>query len=219
MRQSENINELLAELVELQSEMPTMPKSSQAYGYKYADLDTIVTAIKPLMHKHGLGYMQGIGGVKDGETTITTRIFNKSGQYVEDTAALPVINSMKNNAAQTLGMSITYMRRYALCAMLGITSDEDTDANLNAPAPRQAPKPQEQKPQLKGGDATDAEKKRINELLSAKYDSGTAVFTREEKLLYSDYRKDRYTAAELIAFIENALRNRRSDAPELAEVF
>lgn len=131
MKQSENINELLAALVEVQSEIPTMPKDKQAYGYKYSDLDSITSTIKPLLHKHGLAYMQSVG-IGESGLTLTTRVFNKAGQWIEDTALLPVIANTKNNAAQTLGMSITYMRRYALCAMLGITADEDVDAALPA---------------------------------------------------------------------------------------
>ncbi len=161
--------------------------------------------------------MQSVGGLRADEMTLTTRLFNGKGQYIEDTAALPVITSQKNNAAQTMGMSITYMRRYALCAMLGITSDEDTDAN--APTVAEA-KPQvrnKHKPSMKGGESTAAEAARIKELCAARYANGKGVFTREEIMLYSSYRQDRYTAAELIAFIENALRNRRADAPELGK--
>ena len=232
MIQSENINELLAALAEVQNELPTMPKSSQAYGYKYTDLDTITQTIKPILHNHGIGYIQSVGGLSMDGMTLTTRIFNKAGQYIEDTAALPKIASQKNNAAQTLGMSITYMRRYALCAMLGITSDEDMDANTNGNAgnANTASKPQGAKPtppknsaqakkpaqeaELKGGASTEAEKARIKELCEAKYANGKAVFSKEEMRLYCGYRKTK-TAAELIAFIENALRNRRGDAPEL----
>lgn len=229
MIQSENIAELLAELAEVQSELPTMPKGSQAYGYKYTDLDTITQTVKPILHKHGIGYIQSVGGLAADGMTLTTRIFNKQGQYIEDTAALPAITSTKNNAAQTLGMSITYMRRYALCAMLGITSDEDVDANAGGAAdarerngrqertpPKNGATAQKQDAELKGGASTEPEKARIRELCEARYADGRPVFTREEKVLYSSYRKDRYTAAELIAFIENALRNRRPDAPELS---
>lgn len=226
MIQSENINELLAALAEVQSELPTMPKAAQAYGYKYTDLDTITQTIKPILHRHGIGYIQSVGGVRQGEMVLTTRLFSKSGQYIEDTAALPAITSTKNNAAQTLGMSITYMRRYALCAMLGITGDEDTDANTGGAdakpsgtaqkpaAQKNSAQPKNQKPQMKGGESTPEEKARIMELCGAKYADGKRVFSREEVSLYSSYRAEK-TAAELIAFIENALRNRRSDAPEL----
>ena len=226
MIQSENINELLAALADVQSELPTMPKSKQAYGYKYTDLDTITQTIKPILSKHGIGYMQSVGGLAENELTLTTRIFNRKGEYIEDTAALPAITGTKNNAAQTLGMSIKYMRRYAICAMLGITSDEDVDANTDAQPqgsqqkptpPKQAARPkQPAKAQFtpKGGESTPEEKARIKELCGSKYGNGAPVFTLDEIKLYSSYRKDK-TASELIAFIENALRNRRADAPEL----
>lgn len=219
MIQSENITELLASLVELQSELPTMPKNKMAYNYKYTDLDTIVQTVKPLLKKYNLAYMQSVGGLTADAITLTTRLFNNKGEYIEDTVALPVIASQKNNSAQTLGMAITYMRRYTLCAMLGITSDEDVDACNSEPKQeqKQEPKKQEAKKEkvLKGGDGTEEQKARIKELCCAKYADGTPVFKQEEIRLYSSYRETKYTAQELIEFIENALRNRRADAPEL----
>jgi hypothetical protein len=223
MIQSENINELLASLVELQSELPTMPKNKTAYNYKYTDLDTIVQTVKPLLKKYNLAYMQSVGGLTADAITLTTRLFNNKGEYIEDTVVLPIIASQKNNSAQTLGMAITYMRRYTLCAMLGITSDEDVDACNSEPKqeqkqePKQFAKKQEAKKEkvLKGGDGTEEQKARIKELCCAKYADGTPVFKQEEIRLYSSYRETKYTAQELIDFIENALRNRRADAPEL----
>ena len=215
MIQSENITELLASLVELQSELPTMPKNKTAYNYKYTDLDTIVQTVKPLLKKYNLAYMQSVGGLTADAITLTTRLFNNKGEYIEDTVVLPTIASQKNNSAQTLGMAITYMRRYTLCAMLGITSDEDVDACNSEP--KQFAKKQEAKKEkvLKGGDGTEEQKARIKELCCAKYADGTPVFKQEEIRLYSSYRETKYTAQELIEFIENALRNRRADAPEL----
>ena len=173
MKQSENIGDLLAALVEIQNEIPTMPKDSQAYGYKYADLDTITKVIKPVLFKHGVGYLQSVGQGVSG-LTLTTRFFHKSGQWIEGEALLPVITNTKSNAAQSMGMSITYMRRYALSAMLGITSDEDTDANFSAPQKPLSPeafgmkKASERKSKF-----TDAEKAEM-----AKWNDGT--FTAEE---------------------------------------
>lgn len=219
MLQSENISELLAALAEVQSELPTMPKSSQAYGYKYTDLDTITQTIKPILSKHGIGYIQSVGGLTENALTLTTRIFSKKGEYIEDTAALPTITSTKNNAAQTLGMSITYMRRYALCAMLGITSDEDVDANINGIEQTQKSKPTLQKQEVrpsqpakfafepKGGETTPAEKKELGGLLSTKYPDGGAVFSKAEAKKYSDMRKD-CTAREVIETIKRDLNAR-----------
>ena len=218
MLQSDSITELLSALAEVQSELPTMPKSSQAYGYKYTDLDTITQTIKPILSKHGIGYIQSVGGLTENALTLTTRIFNKKGEYIEDTAALPTITSTKNNAAQTLGMSITYMRRYALCAMLGITSDEDVDANINGIVQTQSkPTPSKQETSSKqpakfdfdpkGGETTPAEKKEIGGLLASKYTNGAPVFSKDEAKKYSAMRKD-YTAREVIDAIKKELKTR-----------
>ena len=218
MLQSDSITELLSALAEVQSELPTMPKSSQAYGYKYTDLDTITQTIKPILSKHGIGYIQSVGGLTENALTLTTRIFNKKGEYIEDTAALPTITSTKNNAAQTLGMSITYMRRYALCAMLGITSDEDVDANINGIVQTQSkPTPSKQETsskqpakfdfEPKGGETTPAEKKEIGGLLASKYTNGAPVFSKDEAKKYSAMRKD-YTAREVIDAIKKELKTR-----------
>lgn len=206
MKQSENITELLSALAEIQNELPTMPKSSQAYGYKYTDLDTITQTIKSILHKHNVGYLQSVGN-ENGATSLTTRIFNSKGEWIEDTAILPIISNTKNNAAQTLGMSITYMRRYMLSAMLGITSDEDVDANAF-----QNQQQNKAKPQLKGGDSTPEESKQIHEILKAKYPNGTNIFSADEIKLYSEYRKEKFTAKELIDFLKNALSNRYKTA-------
>lgn len=232
MIQSEEISELLAALVEVQSELQTIQKGETAQGtkfsYKYASLDAIAQEIKPILHNHGVAYMQSVGGLNSNALTLTTRIFNSKGQYIEDTAALPPVNG-GSNAAQALGMSITYMRRYALSAMLGITSDEDTDGNgykttqtqenqqsQKTPAPPKKTTQQQQSAKFtpKGGESTPEEKARIKELCEAKYADGKRIFSNVEIRTYSGYRQTK-TARELITFIENALRNRRGDAPEL----
>ncbi len=109
--------------------------------------------------------------------------------------------------------------------MLGVAADiyagfwdgskykDEPQGNAQTPTP---PEKSAQEAELKGGPSTEAEKARIRELCEAKYANGAAVFSKEEKRLYCTYRKEK-TAAELITFIETALRNRRKDAPELSE--
>ena len=210
MRDSENIKELLAALADAQAELPTMPKSSQAYGYKYTDLDTIVQTIRPILHKHGLAFTQSVGGIDeylvDGEEhfSLTTRLFHKSGQYIEEAVKIPEITGAKNNAAQLLGMGITYMRRYALCAMLGITSDEDVDANVpqgNAPKPQgnaQTPAAPKKAQAKKGGEKTaysftETEAAEMREM----FDSGLFPPEEQERIRES-LRKRESTASEVL---------------------
>jgi hypothetical protein len=56
---------------------------------------------------------------------LITTLAHLSGQWIR--SYLPIINE-KNNI-QGLGSAITYNRRYALSAIVGIISDEDDDGN------------------------------------------------------------------------------------------
>lgn len=100
----------------------------------------------------------------------------------------------------------------------GTKYKNEPQENAQTPQPpKQAAKPK-QPAKLpftpKGGESTPEEKARIKELCEAKYADGKRIFSNEEIKTYSGYRQTK-TARELIAFIENALRNRRGDAPEL----
>lgn len=209
MEQSETIKALLESLVNVQAELSTLPKDKQGYGYKYTELDTVISSIKPLFAKYKLGFMQSLT-VFVNKPAITTRIFNNAGEWIEDTTLLPEISVGKTNAAQNLGAAITYMKRYALCAMLGISSDEDVDA-----ATIQPQKPETKviptKPVLAGGDDTPEEKARIKELLNTTDKDGKKVFEAERQKIL-EWRKNR-TAAQVIEWLEGEA-NKRAPFPE-----
>jgi len=112
-------------LAAFQQEVPHIYKGTQGYSYKYADWGQILDVINPLMQKHGLGFTQVIEG-----TNITTHLFHsESGEAINGTAEVPQGVQLKGmNDFQILGSGITYIRRYALSAMLGLVTDEDADA-------------------------------------------------------------------------------------------
>jgi hypothetical protein len=183
MKQSESIKNLLPALMDAQKEIPTMPKNAKAYGYKYTDLDTITSVIKPILARHNISYMQSVGMDDEGRSTLTTRIFSRDGEYIEDVTTLPVIQSAKNNSAQTMGMAITYVRRYALCAMLGITSDEDVDANtvMGNSVPQNVQNVQNAMNGTVSRQGNSDVSSKINELISMVDANGAAVFSDDEK--------------------------------------
>lgn len=117
---------LLKSLAAFQQEVPVIHKGTQGYGYSYADLPTIFECINPLLKKHGLGFTQLIEG-----TSIKTVIFHAdSGELIESLTDIPQGVSLKGmNDFQVLGSAITYIRRYALSAALGLVTDKDTDAS------------------------------------------------------------------------------------------
>ena len=139
MKQSESVKALLESFAKAQAKFPTLPKDKSGYGYKYTDLDTVISTVRPILAENGLGFMQTLGALESGKSAITTRVFNTAGEWIEDTGPLPDVAMAKTNAAQNLGAAITYMKRYALCAMLGMSSDEDVDANPDMNARPQKP--------------------------------------------------------------------------------
>lgn len=112
-------------LYDFQQEVPNIYKNAQGYGYKFADLGQINDIVKPLLAKHGLGYIQPLEG-----STIKTIVFHvESGESIESSSDIPQgVQLAKMNEFQVLGSAITYMRRYSLSSMLGLITDEDADA-------------------------------------------------------------------------------------------
>lgn len=226
MKQSESITKLLESFTKAQAEFPTLPKDKNGYNYKYTDLDTVISTLRPILARHSLGFMQSLTN-DEGRSAITTRLFNSSGEWIEDTTTLPDVLLSKGNAAQNLGAAITYMKRYTLCAVLGISCDEDPDGkpdgnpDFNARnqsekrQPSKAPASRQQNAsQPAGGPDTPEEARRINELIHTKNADGKLVFTRGEVNGLGKLRMTK-TAKEVIQWLssEAAFRTKPKEEP------
>lgn len=134
---SQEINELLKAMVEAAPEISSISKSKQAYGYKYATLDSLIDMLRGVLPKHGLWFIQMPTRIDD-KSVLTTKVFHVSGQWLEDSIEMTDTElSGKTNDTQKLGASITYFRRYALSSIFGVAADEDVDGNLNNAKPAQ----------------------------------------------------------------------------------
>ena len=223
MKQTESTKALLESMAKAQAEFTTLPKDKAGYGYNYTDLDTVISYIRPIMAKHNLAFMQTLTTLEGNTPAITTRIFHTTGEWIEDTTPLPPVQLAKGNAAQNLGAAITYMKRYTLCAMLGISSDEDADGKAE-PTPsgtrgndRNVPaqKKSESKPQPAGGPDTKEERDTINKLLAIKYPDGTLMFEEEKKKM-AGWRMER-TAAQVIEYLKAEEEKRNAEYFEHAK--
>jgi len=140
---SESIDQLAIALCEAQSEMRHAKKDSQNpfFKSKYADLTSIVEAVKEVSHKNGLSYSQ-IGIPSDG-AGVRTILMHKSGQWLaSDVCVKPV-----KEDPQSFGSAMTYARRYGLQAIYGLSAEEDDDGN--AASRSTPPKPSAKKPAAK----------------------------------------------------------------------
>ena len=140
MNKSESIKELATALNKAQAEMPfaSMDSVNPFFKSKYADLGSIISTAKPVLAKHGLSISQNVEGA-DSMVGVTTLMMHTSGEWMESSVFLPVESS--KSIAQAAGSTITYLRRYAYAAILGIYADEDTDAEGTKTVTKPASKP------------------------------------------------------------------------------
>lgn len=133
-------------LAAFQQECPPLLKSTEGYGYKYVEINTMIAKINPYLAKHKLGFSQPlISNPTTGDLAIKTIIFHtESGEYSEDIACIPKEVQLKGmNAYQSAGAGVTYFKRYCLASTLGLVSDKDTDG-----AGVEKPKQRNSKPKL-----------------------------------------------------------------------
>lgn len=129
MNKSESIKNIAKALETFRLEMEPITKDSDNpfFKSKYTSLDHIINKIDAPLHTAGLSFAQ----FPDGENGLTTILMHApSGEYLEATYTIP----LAKNDPQGAGSALTYMRRYALGAVLGLATETDDDAN-NASTP------------------------------------------------------------------------------------
>ncbi len=124
--QTENIGELAAALAAAQAEIINAVKTSfnPFYVSRYADLATVMDACRAPLSKHGLAVIQTTDGTDGAMITIITTLAHKSGQWIRGR----LVMRAEKTDPQTIGKCITYARRYALSAIVGV-APEDDDGN------------------------------------------------------------------------------------------
>jgi hypothetical protein len=125
-----NVGPLAAALAKAQAAFPTIERTREVrvvtrtggnYTFRYAPLDTILAAVRGPLSSNGLAVTQLLDGPE-----LVTVLLHESGATLTARSLLP---HNDGDTIQQLGSAITYLRRYALQAMLGIASEEDDDGN------------------------------------------------------------------------------------------
>lgn len=135
MDKSESLNMLAGALAKAQGQIKGALKDSANpfFKSKYADLSSVVEAIRLPLSTNGLSYVQI---AHDAETAakIETLILHSSGEWLSCGAvSVPVSKA----DAQGFGSAMTYARRYSLSAAFGV-APEDDDGNAAAKYPPKA---------------------------------------------------------------------------------
>lgn len=122
MNKSETVGELAKALCKAQSLMGAAAKDrdNPFFKSKFADLSSVVSAIKESFATNGLSYSQ-FPLLEDGKVGVETILMHESGEWLSSKLVLP----MTKQDPQAAGSAITYARRYALQAIAGIPSEDD----------------------------------------------------------------------------------------------
>lgn len=132
MRKSESIENLLAALSQFQAQVGTIERTKKVQiptrtgakiNYSYADLAGIWDIIRKPLTENGLSVSQMLD-TDNGATYLETIIGHSSGEFMVAKMLLRCDSSKMTD----VGTAITYSRRYALSAALGIVTDDDVDA-------------------------------------------------------------------------------------------
>ena len=98
---------------------------------EYVSLDRLLAVTLPILHKHGVVLIQ------EAQDHLYTRLIHaESGD--ELAFATPLMLAQETSQAQ--GSAITYARRYALAAALGVSGEKDDDGEAASKPPRASQK-------------------------------------------------------------------------------
>lgn len=135
MNQSESIANLTLALSIVQGKLTHAKKDSANPFFKsrYADLESVWDSCRNLLADNGLAIMQfpGLYSELDKSMSLTTIISHKSGEWISQEMSVPVTKP----DAQGAGSALTYMRRYALAAVVGVVQADDDGNAASSPKP------------------------------------------------------------------------------------
>lgn len=128
MNQSQNISELSRAMLQIQKNLlPALKDATNPFTRSnYATLNSVMESCRDELLTHGIWLTQlpcpapvELGA---GHIGLETRLIHaESGQWISSMAVIP----LPKNDPQGMGSAITYARRYSLCAMLGIVTEDD----------------------------------------------------------------------------------------------
>lgn len=133
MKTSETLIKFAPAFLKAQTEITFAAKdaTNPHFKSKYADLESVIDAIKKPLNNNKIMFMQTFSTSESGKLNLTTRLLHESGEWVEDELTMP----LQKNDAQGYGSAATYSRRYALAAITGLYQADDDGNDASKPLP------------------------------------------------------------------------------------
>lgn len=120
--QSQETKNIAMALSKAQSEYNKIVKDGENpfFNSKYATLGACIDATRDALAKNGIAIVQG-SKVIDGKNVLETTLLHTSGEWISGEYLLTPTKA----EPQPMGAAMTYARRYALCGMLNVASEDD----------------------------------------------------------------------------------------------
>lgn len=140
MNKSESITKIAPALLKAQKGIKAALKDSTNphFKSKYADLSSVIDAVKESLNGQGITFLQGVEDAENG-VAVETMLLHESGEWLSSTIKIPA----SKQDAQGYGSAMTYARRYGLQAMCGVPAEDD-DGNAAVKTVPQSAKSQSQ---------------------------------------------------------------------------
>jgi len=158
---SPSIAKLAEALAKAQAQFTTLKASSVAdaekYKYNYADLASVLNAVRPALSAEGIAILQGVSMQRPSGSSslivlVETRLVHASGEWIATTLKLP----SGEVAPQKVGSLTSYLRRYGLLALTACAAEDDDASSASTPTPRPQRPRQEQEPRAPKAEPTTA---------------------------------------------------------------
>ena len=133
MNRSETIASLAAALSRAQAAIqPALKdKTNPAFRSHYATLESVVEACRDSLATNDLAVLQFPCDHEAADrVALRTMLLHKSGEFVEETVSTRITKC----DPQGVGSALTYLRRYSLASIVGVTTTEDDDGNAASQA-------------------------------------------------------------------------------------
>ena len=115
--------------------MPADGKGAAEQIFRYAPLSSGLDIVRKTLGQHEIATVQATAiDHAAGIVNVTTTLAHSSGEWIA--SDWPVCSLEDMASPKRMGAALTYARRYALFALVGIAGEDDLDApDLNAPGP------------------------------------------------------------------------------------
>jgi len=135
-----------ADFAAMQSELPRIARNGTIEIKKdgritqstpFAKLEDINDGVRPTLQKYGFGVSFSIAQA-GGMVTVTAKLLHRLGHSEITSISLPLDNTGSKNAVQSSGSSVSYGKRYTMCALLNISTGDDVDGHHATPEEKPA---------------------------------------------------------------------------------